>query len=219
MAWISRAGGLTQAEMENNANIVINTLRTWGYDDRTIAGILGNMQNESSINPERIEAGGGGGYGLVQWTPQSVLINHCNTLGLSPYTSGDVQLKVIDQELGKDSRVNEWYSGQAFIDNYKPSGATDDMVGKTGNDFINNTMGWSPSKLAIMFMTCYERPHYAPSVNHVEARKRDANTWYEYMGGVVPPTPSGGNGGVLFLDAWGGSLLIPKKRYLKEVII
>lgn len=219
MAWISRAGGLTQAEMENNANIVINTLRTWGYDDRTIAGILGNMQNESSINPERIEEGGGGGYGLVQWTPQSVLINHCNTLGLSPYTSGDVQLKVIDQELGKDSRVNEWYSGQAFIDNYKPSGATDDMVGKTGNDFINNTMGWSPSKLAIMFMTCYERPNYDPSVNHVEGRKRDANTWYEYMGGVVPPTPSGGNGGVLFLDAWGGSLLIPKKRYLKEVII
>lgn len=216
MAWISRAGGLTQAEMENNANIVINTLRTWGYDDRTIAGILGNMQNESSINPKRIEAGGGGGYGLVQWTPQSVLINHCNTLGLSPYTSGDVQLKVIDQELGKDSRVNEWYSGQAFIDNYKPSGATDDMVGKTGNDFINNTMGWSPSKLAIMFMTCYERPNYNPSVNR---RKRDANTWYEYMGGVVPPTPSGGNGGVLFLDAWGGSLLIPKKRYLKEVII
>lgn len=212
MAWISRPGGLTQAEMENNANIVINKLRTWGYDDRTIAGILGNMQNESSINPERIEAGGGGGYGLVQWTPQSVLINHCNTLGLSPYTSGDVQLKVIDQELGKDSRVNEWYSEQAFIDNYKPSGATNDMVGKTGNDFINNTMGWSPSKLAIMFMTCYERPGYAPSVNHVEARKRDANTWYEYMGGVVPPTPSGGNGGVLFLDAWGGSLLIPKKR-------
>ena len=51
MAWISRSGGLTQAEMENNANIVIAYYRSRNINDKTIAGILGNMQAESSINP------------------------------------------------------------------------------------------------------------------------------------------------------------------------
>ena len=60
MAWISRNSALTQAEMENNANIVIAYYRGLGINDNTIAGILGNMQAESTINPEREEIGGQG---------------------------------------------------------------------------------------------------------------------------------------------------------------
>jgi hypothetical protein len=197
MAWISRAGPLTYVEMENNAKIVINTYRNMGYNDKTIAGILGNMQNESSVNPEREEVGGGGGYGLVQWTPQSVLINHCATLGLSPYNSGDVQLQVLDAELQKVASVNKWYTTQAFINPYKPSGATDDMVGITGKQFKTNSMNWSADKLALMFMVGYERPSYDPNVNHIEKRKSDALIWYEYMGGVIPPTPTHKKGNAL----------------------
>ena len=169
MPWISKDGSLTTEEMNNNANIVITTLREKGYHDNTIAGILGNMQNESSVNPGRYETGGSG-YGLVQWTPQSVLINHAETLGLSPYTSGDVQIQVMDAEIRGVSGVNEWYTTQAFINNYKTSGATDDMVGISGADFIANTMGWSPSKLATMFMVGYERPSTNPNVNHINSR-------------------------------------------------
>lgn len=55
MPWIARPSGLTQEEMENNADIVINTYRSMGFNDNTIAGILGNMQNESSVNPQREE--------------------------------------------------------------------------------------------------------------------------------------------------------------------
>lgn len=60
MGWISRSGALTQTEMENNADIVISFYRSLGINDNTIAGILGNMQAESSINPEREEVGGQG---------------------------------------------------------------------------------------------------------------------------------------------------------------
>ena len=56
MPWISRDGSLTQAEMENNANIVINYYRTLAYADATIAALLGNMQNESTINPAYADA-------------------------------------------------------------------------------------------------------------------------------------------------------------------
>lgn len=190
MPWISRPGGLNQQEMENNANIVINTYRKAGFDDKTIAGLLGNMQNESSVNPGRVEEGGGGGYGLVQWTPMDVLLDHCTKLGLSPYTSGDVQLEVIPYEVRNERGCDEWYSTQAFIDPYKPSGATDDFVGITGKQFLSNEMKWNPDKLALLFMVCYERPSYDPNTNHASKRMEDALTWYKYMGGIVPPTPT-----------------------------
>lgn len=189
MAWVSRDAYLNQSEMENNANIIINYYRGIGIDDNTIAAILGNMQAESTLSPVLNERGGGGGYGLVQWTPKSDLINACNTLGLSPYTSGDVQIQVIIEEITGPSSVRQWYTSQGFISHYYNSGATSDMIGITGNDFLNNTMGWTPDKLAVMFMAGYERPSYDPSINHYTNRQQYALNWYSYMGGVIPPTP------------------------------
>ena len=188
MSWISRSGALTQAEMENNADIVIAYYRSLGINDNTIAGILGNMQAESSINPEREEVGGQG-YGLVQWTPVTVLQNHCATLGLSPYNNGDIQLEVIISEILNQSGVGEWYTTQAFIQNYYNSGATSDMIGITGQQFLDNQMNWAPGKLAVMFMAGYERPSYDPNVNHYNLRMQYALNWFVYMGNI-PPTPT-----------------------------
>lgn len=42
--------------------MAINFFRNQGLNDDTIAGILGNMQAESTIQPLLTEAGGGGGY-------------------------------------------------------------------------------------------------------------------------------------------------------------
>lgn len=189
MAWITSNSYLNETQMQNNADIVIAYYRSVGVNDKTIAGILGNMQAESTLNPILNEVGGSG-YGLVQWTPQSVLINHANTLGLSDYTNGDTQLQVIIAEtLGTPASVNEWYSTQAFINNYRNSGATQDMVGVTGSQFLSNSMNWEPDKLAILFMTCYERPSTNPNTNHYLKRKQYANEWANYISGVVNFTP------------------------------
>lgn len=193
MGWIAEDRYLNQSEQENNANIIINYYRSIGLNDSTIAAILGNMQAESTLSPVLTERGGGGGYGLVQWTPQSVLINHCSTLGLSPYTSGDVQIQVIIQEITGSSSVREWYTSSGFISNYYISGATSDMVGISGSDFLNNTMNWGPDKLAVMFMAGYERPSYDPNINHYQNRMQNALNWFEYMGGIIPPTPTPGS--------------------------
>lgn len=197
MGWISRSGSLTQSEMENNADIVISYYRSIGINDNTIAALLGNMRAESSVNPKREEVGGSG-YGLVQWTPVSVLQNHCNALGLSPYYDGDVQLKVIIAEIRGQSGTNEWYSTSAFISNYYNSGATSDMIGITGEQFLSNSMGWTPDKLAVLFMACYERPSYDPNINHYQLRQQYANNWLDYMGGsssFVPRTDDTGING------------------------
>ena len=188
--WIARDDYLNQSEMENNANIIISYYRSIGMNDNTIAAILGNMQAESTLSPILNERGGGGGYGLVQWTPKSVLIDHANTLGLTPYTDGDNQIRIIIQEIIGPSSVREWYTTAGFIENYYDSGATSDMIGISGQDFINNTMNWSADKLAIMFMAGYERPSYNPLVNHYIQRMQNALNWLSYMGGVTPPIPT-----------------------------
>ena len=128
--------------------------------------------------------------GLVQWTPKSSLIQHASILGLSNYDDGDTQLYVITNEMtGNPSSILEWSSSQAFVSRYYNSGATQDMIGISGLDFYHNTMDWTPSKLAVAFMVCYERPSYDPSINHYQAREQYASNWFQFMGGITPPTP------------------------------
>lgn len=199
LQWVERDDYLNQSEMENNATIIINYYRSIGLEDRTIAGILGNMQAESTLSPILNERGGGGGYGLVQWTPKQDLINACSVLGLSPYTSGDVQIQVIIQEIDGPQSVRQWYTTQGFISNYYDSGATSDMIGISGNDFLYNTMNWTPEKLAIMFMAGYERPSYNPLINHYINRMQYARNWFYFMSGIEPPTPTNKRKGFNFV--------------------
>lgn len=204
MPWISKNGALTQSEMENNADIAISYLASQGVEENTIAAILGNMQAESTINPGRYEGGVGPGYGLVQWTPRSSLIEHAQNLGYSNYQDGDVQLKTILSEvLNTPSSNAEWYTTSAFISPYYNSGATSDMVGITGQQFLSNSMGWDCNKLAIMFMAGYERPSYDPDVNHYQRRMEFAGNWLSYMGGR-PPIPGGGKP----IPGWSASTFI-----------
>ena len=64
------------------------------------------------------------------------------------------------------------------------------MVGITGQQFLDNTMNWEPDKLAIMFMAGYERPSYDSNINHYNLRMQYALNWFQYMGGIIPPTPT-----------------------------
>lgn len=185
MPWISSPGAITEEETQNNANICIGLLSA--YDDNAVAALLANWELESGINPGREEVGGNG-YGLIQWTPIDTLITHAQVLGLSPYTNGGVQVQVAIAEVtGNPASVNEWYSSEGFISNYYNSGATPDMIGVTGEQFLKNEMQWSADKLAVLYMSARERPSYDPETNHYQQRMESALKWLEYMGGVIPP--------------------------------
>ena len=62
-----------QEYMEANARYIGKFLLAEGWTLYAIAGLLGNMQQESGINPGRWQSlnNTGKGYGLVQWTPGS----------------------------------------------------------------------------------------------------------------------------------------------------
>lgn len=210
--WISKSGSLTESEIENNAILFGNIFTSLGYDLTTISALAGNATAESGINPGRVEDGGGGGYGIFQWTPKSDLINACSQLGLTPYTDGDVQCTCLNGELF--TLKNQWYTTRAFITPYLSSGATLDMIGITPEQFKTNSMGWNPDKLTILFMVAYERPSRDPSVNHIEKRKAYANKWYEYYSGNPPtptptPTPTP--------DNYMKTIAILKKKWLRKI--
>lgn len=66
-----------------------------GFSAGAIIGIVANMEHESAINPGQQEHGYGGstsrGYGLVQWTPGTKIINYADSVGGNWY-DGDIQM-------------------------------------------------------------------------------------------------------------------------------
>ena len=78
-----------------------------GYNKYATAGIMGNLQQESGMNPTRKQSGGGPGRGIAQWTVSEGrfkgLQSHAQSKG-KDWTDLQSQLEWIDLELGgKDS--------------------------------------------------------------------------------------------------------------------
>lgn len=172
---------LTDAEMTVNANYIYSFLNGKGWSKNAIAGILGNMQSESSINPNRWQSDNignlSGGYGLVQWTPATNYIDWANSKGYD-YTSMDSNLLRIIAEVETDS---QWGSNA--------------VVGAPPYNFEGFTHSEeSPYILAVNFLWFYERPdsqnHEPQDVNVQQQRGNQASHWFEVLTGE-----SGGNGG------------------------
>jgi hypothetical protein len=67
-------------EVSNLAKLA-NYLVSAGFTRHSAAGIASVVGGESTGNPEVTEIGGGGGEGLIQWTPGSQLVHDGGTFG------------------------------------------------------------------------------------------------------------------------------------------
>lgn len=81
------------------ADVIRSYLKARGWTESAIAGILGNFQQESGINPALEEAGSHCGYGLGQWSfeRRSRLEAYCRDRG-KPYDDLVTQLEFLLQE-------------------------------------------------------------------------------------------------------------------------
>lgn len=172
MAWIVKVGVnayLTQSEMENNATEFYGYFNSKGFTIESVAGMLGNLQQESNINPGMKQtASASSGWGLIQWTPSSNLTNYATAHG-SDWATGEIQTQLMWDEI-----INR-YGGQWIP---KPSLG----YGYTGAEFSQLTDVAEACKAYL-----YERERAGTEA--LTKRLTYANNWYEYLTGVTPPTP------------------------------
>lgn len=152
---------LSTTEQQINATYIKDALLAAGWTINAICGMLGNMQAESTINPgiwQNLTVNTSNGFGLVQWTPATKLIEWCSDNGLD-YTDIDAQLARINYEAA---------NGVQFY----PT----DTYPITFAEFIKSTE--SPEYLAGAFLYNYERP----AEYNITPRQTNARTWFTFFG-------------------------------------
>lgn len=161
---------LSEEQMKVNATYLYNSLSNKGWTLNAIAGVLGNMQTESSINPGRWQSENVGdldvGYSLVQWTPARKYIDWLAN-GADPSEMDNAISRIIyevENNIQWIATANYNYSFYEFT---------------KSND--------TPYNLGMAFLYNYERP----ADQNQPWRGTQAETWYEFLSGnvPVPPTP------------------------------
>lgn len=168
---------LNLSQMYGNAEIILGILGSAGWTKNAVAGALGNMQRESTINPgiwQNLSAGNTRlGFGLVQWTPATNYINWAQSNG---YVTYDQYGRLAPQ----CARIEyERANGLQYS-------ATSDYP-LSFNEFVAS--GQTPEYLASAFLRNYERAGVAAE----SERQKNARYWYDILeGGVIPgPDPGG----------------------------
>lgn len=153
------------SDMQKNALSVYAELSGYGFSLNAIAGILGNMQTESTINPgiwQNLTVGTGG-YGLTQWTPYT---KYSNWAGSGWENNGDKECERINYEFE--------HQGIQYIPTSKyPLSAAE-----------FKTSDLSPQYLAYAFLYNYERP----TNKNQPKRRTQADYWYTFLSGEEPPS-------------------------------
>ena len=168
MAWIGGDRALDQQEMENNSTIVAQYFLSLKWSRNAIAGMLANMQAESTVNPQRWQIGHSGnidyGFGLTQWTPAEKLITWCIQTGRD-YINGDDQLARIKWEFDNNQ---QYYPTKLYPHSFT-------AFSKSGE---------TPEYLARAFCYNYERPTDIETAADVRAGY--APFWFQFVGGISP---------------------------------
>lgn len=167
--WIKGNRYLAMGEMQNNARIVFSTYLSKGWTVNAIAGLLGNMQVESTINPgiwQGLNPNPSLGWGLVQWTPST---NFTDWASQNGYTNddGDAQLIWIDEVT---TQVGQWIPTTQYPETF--------------GEFKTSDM--TPEYLADCFLKNFERP----SEIDQPLRQQYARYWYDWWDGVPVPPPN-----------------------------
>ena len=134
----------------DNMNKVYDYFIALGWTPNAIAGMLGNMMVESTVNPWLFQnrtldwnnpaaiIADNGGMGLTQWTPCRKYYNWAVSSGLDPQSGTTMCDRIHYEQLNN----LQW-----SLENYGRH---------TWNDFITSTE--TPSILADVFCWAYERP-------------------------------------------------------------
>lgn len=169
--WIKDNRYLTTGEMQNNAQIIFNTLLLKGWTKNAISAVVANAQKESTVNPgiwQNLTPNPSLGWGLVQWTPST---NFTDWAAANDYANddGDAQLIWIDTVTAS---VGQWIPTTQYPETF--------------GEFKVSTQ--TPEYLADCFLKNFERPKEIDQPD----RQRYARYWFDWWEGspVPPPNPN-----------------------------
>lgn len=173
---------LNASQMELSALYVYSALTDKGWTVEAISGLLGNVENESSINPGRWQSDDVGntsmGYSLVQWTPSTNYTDWCAAEGRSDPSEMDNAIARLIYEL--DNNL-QYYATDGYPYSFR--------------EFTQSKK--APYELACAFAWNYERSWVVlyGSEEEKEAlrqkRGSSAEKWYTYLTGKEPTPPGG----------------------------
>lgn len=170
---------LTDEEMKNNAKCFYGTMNIlYGWTLNACCGVLGNMQSESTISPCRWQNDTpygtpteSQGYGLVQWTPYTKVLDWLAQNGFTIDNFGYGECSRMNYEVATNT---QWIATSAYPESFK--------------DFTQST--GKPYDLAIEFLANYERPLNP----NQPIRGTQAEEWYQYLKDWKPVLPGTGRG-------------------------
>ena len=145
---INNTRPLTEEESQKNWLAFWQFFKAKGWTANAVAGILGNSYFESTVNPNRWEGDipfaqpvASRGYGLVQWTPWTNIIDWLKEKGYYPDVSkfGQGECERIQWEMENNQ---QWIATATYPESFR--------------EFSTSTK--DPYTLAIEFLANYERP-------------------------------------------------------------
>lgn len=143
-----------------------NFCKTKGMNEKAISGVMGNISQECAWDLTLIEVGGGGGFGLIQWTGE-------RRTQLEAYGTDEThQFNFFWSELTQENTSVTGASKQWF-----------DVKGFVYSNFMGGS--YSNSESASAFCWCYERPNV--QLANIAYRQSEADFFYSQF------TGSGGN--------------------------
>lgn len=164
--WLS----LEQMEVNVSEFYQLMKSRHPDWEEKPIAGMLGNIQTESTVNPgiwQNLDEGNLDlGYGLVQWTPASKYLDWCTANNYQPGTLVTSLLRIEWEIENHQQWIPTSYYNHSFT------------------YFLTDT-NLTPYQAALVFVRNYERP----DKYNDDLRGTRANYWYEYITGEIPPGP------------------------------
>lgn len=122
--------GTSEQCSDSSLNGSDNESKTWNYfkakglSDQQVAGIMGNILQESHFNPLIMQKGGESqnpadadplGWGIIQWTPGSKVVNMAQQAGLSaPIYLLSTELDLVWQHMHNNPVVTQTFDLNAF---------------------------------------------------------------------------------------------------------
>ena len=184
--WIASDQYLNPQHKNENARLIYDYLTNLGWTPQSVAGILGNMDVESSMNPALIE---GRGYHTLPTNNTVLAITTQTGVGLVQWT-GTTPTPPAGQKLASFAiRYNkEWYDGELQCFRLERECATDlqfdhgtvDGVSWDWQTYVQSTE--TPEQLAKVWQILYER-----GGTDTQTRQEQAKYYYNLFNRIPIP--------------------------------